>query len=156
VANESSETLSYNSTALSFSLDYPKNFEVIEGINEIIPVGFFELEDSTKKYRENLLLSIEDLPVQVPFDDYVLAGKTQLKIMMPGVKINNEEVITIDGHKAASYQYPFTKDSVKFISKFYVIPLENRAYQFNATSLEVNFEAQKKIFDAMIQSIKFK
>lgn len=153
---KSDEILTYKSADLNFSMAYPNTFEAIEGIDDIIPVGFFKLkEDSAKSYRENLLLSIEDLPVKVPFEDYVMAGKTQLKIMMPGIKITDEDSMTVDGHKVATYQYPFTKKSVKFISKFYVIPMDKKAYQFNSTSLEASFDTQEKVFDDMIQSIKF-
>jgi hypothetical protein len=155
-AKNKKNTISYKSTNLNFSMEHPKNFEAIEAINSNIPVGFFIQEkDSAQGYRENLLLSIEELPIIVPFDDYVQAGKTQLKIMMPQVEITDESNTNVDGHKIATYKYSFTKDSIAFVSKFYVIPLEKRAYQFNSTCPKTSMAQYEPIFDAMINSLKF-
>lgn len=149
-------TINYKNSHLNFTLEHPTNFEAIEAINDNIPVGFFIInDDTTQKYRENLLLNIEELPRLVPFDDYVTASKTQLRIMMPGIEIDKEDILDIDKRKVATFQYGFTKNEIEYTSKFYIISKEKRAYQFNSTCLTSSMGKFEKIFDSMIKSIKF-
>lgn len=157
-ANSENDTILYQSDSLGFSMEYPISFEAVENINPYVPVGFFEkFKDSTSDYyRENVMVNIETLPVEVNYNEYVQAGKTQLKLMIPDVKIYDEDSLLINDHKCATYKFYIKKDSVDFVSKMYVIPLKDKAYQFSCTSNSATFDAYEDLFTEMIKSVKIK
>lgn len=161
--NENSSTTTgykhYVSDSLRLEIDYPPNFEAKEYFNQYVPISFFEkIADSlTDRYPENVLLNIEAIPVPVPFAEYMQAGKTQLKLMIPELNIFEEDSTMINGIKVGTYKFTRPKvDSNNFESKMFVFYQKERAVSFSCTGMAAEFSSYESIFDKMMQSVKLK
>ena len=147
------------SDSLGMEIEYPTTFETKEYFNQFIPISFFEIrEDSlTDIYPENVLVNFEPKPMDIPFKDYLQGSRTQLKLLMPELKIYDEDSLSIDGMPTGVYKFDRPKaDSTNFTSKMYVIKDKNRAINFSCTALSSVFDVYEPVFDRIVKSVKFK
>lgn len=149
----------YTSDSLGISISYPKNYEAKEYFNQYVPLSFFEkIKDTLKDaYPENILFYIEPVPtqVEVPFNDFVQAAKTKLKIEIPEIEISDEDSISLDGIPTGAYTFHRPKvGGADFKSRMYIILQKDRAISISCTATEENFDTYLPTFNKIVNSIK--
>ncbi len=149
----------YSSDSLGFSIEYPDNFEPKENFNQYVPISFFEIitDSVNDRYPENILVNIEPIPTNVvmPFNDFVTAGKTKLKLEIPEIEISNEDSININGIPTGVYTFYRPKEGgADFKSKMFVLVQKDRAINISCTSVEESFSEYVPTFEKIVGSLK--
>jgi len=150
----------FQSDSLGLSIEYPQTYELKENIKPEIPVSFIDKTSPSENYLDwsKIMLNIEPLPaVQLQLLEYLQASQTELKILMPSLRMyDTDSLESIQGKKVGTYQYDRDGKERSFTCKMYVFLLEGRAVNVNCVSLKDEFENKETEFDELVKSIKFK
>ncbi len=150
----------FESDSLGLSIEYPETYEAREYIKPEIPVSFIDKTSASENYLDwsKIMLNVEPLPaVQLKLLEYLQASQTELKLLMPSLKMyDTDSLENKQGKQVGTYKYDRDGEERSFTCKMYVFLLEGRAVNINCVSLKEEFESKEIEFDEVVKSIKFK
>jgi len=154
----------YQSDSLGIEMQYPASFAPVPNLNQNVPIAFYEIRPDSINYLmlPNVLVNVQPIPpVNVSFNEYMQASRTQLTILMqnryPDFTIYGVDSLNINNVPVGVFQYDTPKDdSTSFTSKMYIALQKNRAVQFNCTTPKADFARYEAVFAEIINTIKLK
>lgn len=142
--------------SLGFEIHIPKNWEVQPNSGKPDLVGVFEtFNDSTDKFKENLQIWREEIPMPIPDSMYYQAAMTQIRIANPGLSVQMTEPIMIDSLKFRGFEFQFsTIDSTKYKVLGYTLLKGKYGYNLTFTAEQSKEKTYQPIFKKILHSFK--
>lgn len=106
----------YKNSTYGITVQYPQNWDKQE-INSIVTNEIVEFisnkEDNSDKFKEKLIVTVENLSSPLSLDEYTRLSKQQIVQQNKDVKIINEFDSTLAGNRAYSIVYTASNDKSK-------------------------------------------
>ena len=146
------------SDSLGFALQVPKNWEVQPNTGRPDLVGIFEtFQDSTDKFKENIQIWREEIPMPIPDSMYYQAAMTQIRIANPDLTIQMSQPIIIDSLKFRGFEFQFsTTDSAKYKVIGYTLLKGKYGYNLTCTAEQSKETIYLPLFNKILHSFKLR
>ncbi len=157
--------LTYNSSKLNFSIQYPSNWEVteksinpqIENISKTIEIKS-PFEGSQDLVQEKFIISLNNLQKNITFNDYVNNALNQFKKNYKDFKLISNDSAIIDNHHSRKLSYSYTAGvdplSIKLIMTHYIISDWNKVYVLSFGTPPDKYYGYINTIEKMINSFK--
>lgn len=144
--------------SLGFEIRIPNNWEVQPNSGKPDLVGVFEtFKDSADKFKENLQIWREEIPMPIPDSMYYQAAMTQIRIANPDIDVRMTEPIMIDSLKFRGFEFQFsTIDSAKYKVLGYTLLKGKYGYNLTFTAEQSKENTYQPIFKKILHSFKLK
>lgn len=109
------------------------------------------LEGSNDTFRENVNVTVENIPTGMKIDEYIEKGMEDLNAMGISAPANYEP-IRINGIAASMAHINYAIGTVKLVLDSYVLLDGNQAYVISCTATEETYEMYGPQFEAMIET----
>lgn len=151
------ESLTYTNTDHGLSVNYPKGWQLDEGVRGAI-VTFMGPFDIEEEFFPNLIIMAEELPKYPKFtlEDYVAQGKMQIKAMLENSSITDEYNTIIDTLPATAYSYLYDFEGMELAGTQVVFFKDDVAYLIQYTSTVKGYDKYSYSLDLAMSSFKFK
>jgi len=165
IDSTSTSFLTYNNSKLKFSIQYPSTWvltenklhQELENISSTIEIKT-PFEGSQDLLQEEFLISINKLPENITFDDYVDNALEEFKNEYRDFQLISNNSTMIDNHngRKLSYSYLAGVDpaSIKLIMEHNIIPNGNNVYVLSFGTPPDKYYEYLSIIHKMINSFK--
>ncbi len=143
----------------SYTISFPEEWEVKKGRQSFQLMALSQLADSTDKFREDVIVFIEQYPKDVKtIDDYLKFTNQHMAKLLKNFKKGSAEKFDIKDAEGRKFEYTFTLNkNIKNKCLAYVVAKNKKAYVVLASALDSTYENFKPLFekiDSTFQVIK--
>jgi len=148
-----SDYKTYTSDSLHLSFNYPPDWEVRLNGNRL---GIFEpLKDSTDAFQENIMIWIEEMPMQISDTLFGKAATTEIKIKNPNIVLNHEGLKKLGDQNFYHFEFDYTNSGNSMYHIFgYTLVNKKRGYNFSCTSEIAKAGIHSPLFESILSSFK--
>lgn len=149
---KSTEIKSFYSERMKMQFEYPSYYQLkFDSIQHKI-----YLQDtliSTPKNRNNILIWLEEMPLEISDTIYAKASFTQQRILTPEIQLIDEKIETINGNCFFIYKY-IQNPQENMQTSFATLVKQNRGYNIQSSSSKEYLNTQDSILQTLLQSFK--
>lgn len=147
-------TETYKSDSLFCSIQYAKNWEVLQNPQEKNTFALVEkLKDSADAYQENLVCWFEEMPIQISDSVFFHSTITQLKISNPTLQIQNLKPITLGKNTFQSFHFEFVSNDKAPYEVFGFCLMHGKlGYNFACTANKKEAKVYQNIFHQILST----
>ncbi len=149
-------TENFKSDTLHFSINYPKNWEILKKNNEKNSIAIVEKITNEKDvYQENIMAWSEEMPIPLSDSIYFQASVTQLKISNPNLKIEKTGKIKLGENEFSSFTFDFTtNDGAQYEVRGFCLVKDNKGYNFSCTAVKSEMPGHLPTFKEILSTFK--
>lgn len=149
-------TENFKSDTLHFSVNYPKNWEIIRSPDEKNSITIVEkITNENDVYQENIVCWSEEMPMALSDSIYFQASVTQLKISNPDLRIEKTGKIKLGENDFSSFTFDFTtNDSTQYEVQGFCLIKGNKGYNFSCTAVKTEMPGHLQTFKEILSTFK--
>ena len=135
-----------------YTISIPGTWEIKQNVGAAEFAALSPAENSSDKYRENVLIARERLPEKISIDKYLDVSISRLKTQIKNIKIISTKKLRVSGKPAR--KLIFVYGNLK-MAQVYVIK-NDTAYTLAFSSEPLKFSNYERLFNKILRSFRLK
>jgi len=154
-ATAAEEPNRYTNKDKGFSITFPADWERKEGQMGTIVLALSPQEGPADQFRENVNVTIEDLPKTLSSDEYVEACLGTLRKVLTDLQEHENSAMNVADAPAKRLIFSHRMDAVKVKAMQCVLVKGTRGYVITCSAAPDQFDTYRPKFDEIVQSFRF-